>query len=84
MWTSTTQVDFDYDDFDEFVYDETSGTEVDGLVHRAALLPGGTLYRDYDKRDQEEIDEDEEIRHDEIDNLTFVPSAILKGRSPSL
>ena len=39
----------------------------------------GTLYRDYDKRDQEEIDEDEEIRHDEIDDLTFVPKRNFEG-----
>ena len=50
-------VDFDYDDFDEFVYDETSGTEV-GRVWFTELPSSreGTLYRDYDKRDQEEID----------------------------
>lgn len=73
-------VDFDYDDFDEFVYDETSGTEV-GRVWFTELPSSreGTLYRDYDKRDQEEIDEDEEIRHDEIDNLTFVPKRNFEG-----
>ncbi|MDU3679331.1 MAG: S-layer homology domain-containing protein [Flavonifractor plautii] len=73
-------VDFDYDDFDEFVYDETSGTEV-GRVWFTDLPSSreGTLYRDYDKRDQEEIDEDEEIRHDEIDNLTFVPKRNFEG-----
>ncbi len=73
-------VDFDYDDFDEFVYDETSGTEV-GRVWFTELPSSreGTLYRDYDKRDQEEIDEDEEIRHDEIDDLTFVPKRNFEG-----
>ena len=73
-------VDFDYDDFDEFVYDETSGTEV-GRVWFTDLPSSreGTLYRDYDKRDQEEIDEDEEIRHDEIDDLTFVPKRNFEG-----
>ena len=73
-------VDFDYDDFDEFVYDETSGTEV-GRVWFTELPSSreGTLYRDYDKRDQEEIDEDEEIRHDEIDKLTFVPKRKYEG-----
>lgn len=73
-------VDFDYDDLDEFVYDETSGTEV-GRVWFTELPSSreGTLYRDYDKRDQEEIDEDEEIRHDEIDDLTFVPKRNFEG-----
>ena len=33
-------VDFDYDDFDEFVYDETSGTEV-GRVWFTDLPPPG-------------------------------------------
>ena len=63
------------------MYDETSqGTEV-GRVWFTELPSSreGTLYRDYDKRDQEEIDEDEEIRHDEIDNLTFVPKRNFEG-----
>jgi len=73
-------VDLDVDDFDDYAYDESDGTEVDYIFFTD--LPSsreGTLYRDYDKRDQEEIDEDEEIRHDEIDDLTFVPKRNFEG-----
>ena len=73
-------VDFDYDDFDEFVYDETSGTEV-GRVWFTELPSSGRAPSTGTMTSGigEEIDEDEEIRHDEIDDLTFVPKRNFEG-----
>ena len=73
-------VDLDVDDFDDYAYDESDGTEVDYIFFTD--LPSsskGTLYYDYGYSSEREVEKDEEFDRDEIDDLTFVPKRNYEG-----
>ena len=58
-WMSTTP---DVDDFDDYAYDESDGTEVDYIFFTD--LPSsskGTLYYDYGYSSEREVEEEEEF-----------------------
>ena len=69
------------EDFDKFVYDETSqGTEVDELWFTS--LPSsskGVLYFDYDGRDEYEVEKRESFTRRDLDDLAFVPDEDYDG-----
>ena len=74
-------LELDSRDFDQYVYDETpSGTEMNYI--KFTDLPSsrkGTLYYDYDTRNEEEAKEDTRYDADDIDSLTFVPADDYEG-----